>query len=237
MRSHSRPPGTALTVPACMVSGSLTSPYESSQICAAERSVTVEFGEEKTHERRVGGARLQALVVEEAKQRERLALEERDDGRVVGVLDARDIDPFAGVLLLHEADRRRREVRLQLLVGEVDQQLLERVGLEDLRAKDVEEADRADRAGGRAAEAVVDDGDEAIEDTLVNRLCQRVARRRSLRRRFVELHLLAARRNRPLRQRAQQRPRLDAEQCCRRRRRVFRVVGEPRHRAAADGDA
>ena len=47
---------------------------------------------------------------------------------------------------LQQRDGRRREVRLQLLVRVVDQQLLEAVGGEDLRAKDVQDADSCARA-------------------------------------------------------------------------------------------
>jgi len=68
-------------------------------------------------------------------------------------------------LLLRE--RVRVELLLQPLVGEVDAELLERVGLEDLEAEDVEDADRH---AAVAAHRAVDPLHQVVEHVRVRRL-------------------------------------------------------------------
>ena len=68
-------------------------------------------------------------------------------------------------LLLRE--RVRVELLLQPLVGEVDAELLERVGLEDLEAEDVEDADRH---AAVAAHRAVDPLHKVVEHVRVRRL-------------------------------------------------------------------
>eukprot|EP00962_Isochrysis_galbana_P036007 scaffold12375_cov101-Isochrysis_galbana.AAC.1 len=80
---------------------------------------------ERGDKRGVGGSGLQALVVEQRQHQQRPALEQRDGGRVVRVLHLLDGQPLALVLGLQQRDGRSREVRLQLLVCKVDEQLLE----------------------------------------------------------------------------------------------------------------
>ena len=60
---------------------------------------------------------------------------------MVLVLHQVGVDALTFVELHHEPDRRLREVVLQLVVGVVDQQLLEAIYLEDLRAEDIEQPD------------------------------------------------------------------------------------------------
>jgi hypothetical protein len=66
------------------------------------------------------------------------------------------------------------EELLQLLVGVVDQQLLERVLAKDLETRDVEDAD--ERRLDLLAQRLVDLLDEPEEQAVVQRLGERVAR-------------------------------------------------------------
>ena len=86
------------------------------------------------------------------------------------------VDPLGLVQLLLHLEDVEVEVLLQLLVGEVDQQLLEAIVLEDLEAEDVEDANlrrrrRAARVGG---ERRVDPPHEPVEQLGVQKLRQRV---------------------------------------------------------------
>ena len=67
--------------------------------------------------------------------------------------------------LLGLEDGAQEEV-LQLLVGVVDAQLLERVDLEDLEAEDVEEPDEGGGGRVRVGERLVDTTHEQVEDAL-----------------------------------------------------------------------
>ena len=123
-----------------------------------------------------------ALLVEEGKQ---AAVRRREEG------DGRDVRDRLGVELrrrhalglglgLRRAEDDRIEDGLQMLVAEVDQELLERVGLEVLKAEDVEQPDKRPRAAPSSALAaavragnlrrVVDGCDEPVEESAVQRL-------------------------------------------------------------------
>ena len=103
----------------------------------------VHLGEEG----RVGRLRQVDLLVEDLDDAARVALrlrhrvEQVEHRLVVDVLDVLELDALRRVEALLRLEGRHREVALQLLVGEVDAELLERVGLEDLEAEDVEDAD------------------------------------------------------------------------------------------------
>ena len=74
---------------------------------------------------------------------ERLALEQLERARdVLKVREDRGrVEALLAVLLHHERDRRLREEVLQLVVGVVDEELLEAVDSEHLGAEDVEQSD------------------------------------------------------------------------------------------------
>ena len=125
-----------------------------------------------------------ALVVQRGEDALALAVDERELRRVVGELDRLDVDALALVLLDAQLHQRVHEGRLQLLVGEVDAELLERVEPKVLEAEDVEQADEALLVGGRPATRSVDAlrledverADDPLEDGLVHRLGEGVAR-------------------------------------------------------------
>ena len=103
----------------------------------------------------------------------------RGDRCVVGELEERALDALGAALgFLHAEDVLVEEL-LELLVGEVDQELLEAVAREALEAEDVEEADGAlrvpDRRGGRRHQAV-DPGEHPSEERAVQGLGESVAR-------------------------------------------------------------
>ena len=65
---------------------------------------------------------------------------------VVLVRHARHVDPLLLVLSKHRLEDGLVEHALELLVGEVDAQLLERVRVKDLEPEDVQDADEEARA-------------------------------------------------------------------------------------------
>ena len=88
---------------------------------------------------RVGQPRVLGERVEDGGRR--LARDDLDALGVVLPLDARPDDALGRVDLLLGLEERDRKVLVQLLVGEVDEELLERVLLEVLEAVDVEDAE------------------------------------------------------------------------------------------------
>ena len=84
------------------------------------------------------------------------------------------------------------ELLLQLLVGKVDQQLLQGVGGEGLEAEDVEHADALAPRPLLAAVVGVDPRHERAEQLRVERLGQGVARLRRRLRRQLDHQLLRA---------------------------------------------
>ena len=92
----------------------------------------------------VGGLGQAAHLVEEVQQAGRAAAlllrDEPDAAAVVGPRDGAPADALERVELLLRSEDVRVEGRVQPLVGEVDEQLLEAVGGEGLEAEDVEDA-------------------------------------------------------------------------------------------------
>mmetsp|Transcript_6645 Transcript_6645/g.16124 ORF Transcript_6645/g.16124 Transcript_6645/m.16124 type:complete len:339 (-) Transcript_6645:610-1626(-) len=127
-------------------------------------------------ERLVGAFGQAALLVEESEHADggRLGREHFDALLIVGLRDGVPSNRLAQIDLLLLAEDLRVEVRLQLLVGEVDAELLERVDLELLEAKNVEDANEGARL--RVGEqANVDLLAQPVEETRIDRLGQRVA--------------------------------------------------------------
>ena len=81
------------------------------------------------------------LLVEQGEDADVFRLEELEHGGVVGEVDALPRHALGLVLELLLAEDVCVELLLELLVGEVDAELLERVRLEVLEAEDVEDAD------------------------------------------------------------------------------------------------
>ena len=134
----------------------------------------------------VGRAGLLARLVEQPKHARRRLLDEVDAALVVLVLDLRPRDALRLVQRLLALEDEAQEELLQLLVGKVDAELLKRVDEERLEAVDVQQPDeRRLAARGEApiaaAERLIDDADEPIEEACVDRLCQRVTSQRRLR--------------------------------------------------------
>ena len=77
-----------------------------------------------------------------------LRLDQADDEVVVNKLDALECHALLLILALLEFEDGIRKVLLQLLVAEVDAELLERVDIKDLEAKDVEHRDGVRALGG-----------------------------------------------------------------------------------------
>ena len=77
-----------------------------------------------------------------------LRLDQADDEMVVNKLDALECHALLLILALLEFEDGIRKVLLQLLVAEVDAELLERVDIKDLEAKDVEHRDGVRALGG-----------------------------------------------------------------------------------------
>ena len=107
------------------------------------------------------------------------------------------------VLLLREGVA--VELLLQPLVGEVDAELLEGVGLEDLEAEDVE---HADRRAALAADGRVDAAHEVVEDVGVDGLGERLDGLVRLLHRVPHVLHLASDRDLPLDQRGAERGRV-----------------------------
>mmetsp|Transcript_275 Transcript_275/g.698 ORF Transcript_275/g.698 Transcript_275/m.698 type:complete len:595 (+) Transcript_275:1056-2840(+) len=110
-------------------------------------------------QRLVGGCREDGLLVQDGEQTA-FTRDAVDGGlQVQPKVDEGPLDPFALVLLLLEHKHPAVEQLLQLLVCKVDEQLLERVLLKDLKAGNVEDADEV--LGGAAlglVERLVDPG-------------------------------------------------------------------------------
>mmetsp|Transcript_39366 Transcript_39366/g.130310 ORF Transcript_39366/g.130310 Transcript_39366/m.130310 type:complete len:332 (-) Transcript_39366:717-1712(-) len=119
-----------------------------------------------------------ALLVQQGEHSVRQVLDGGHDRAVVGHLDGRPLDLLRLVVRLLVVEDGVEEEALQLLVGQVDEQLLERVGAEDLEAEDVEEADRAPIGGRDAtgAERLVEPLDHVVKDGRVDRPRHGVAR-------------------------------------------------------------
>mmetsp|Transcript_35054 Transcript_35054/g.112605 ORF Transcript_35054/g.112605 Transcript_35054/m.112605 type:complete len:450 (+) Transcript_35054:2377-3726(+) len=125
-----------------------------------------------------------ALLVQQGEHSVRQVLDGGHDRAVVGHLDGRPLDLLCLVVRLLVVEDGVEEEALQLLVGQVDEQLLERVRAEDLEAEDVEEADplagHARAVGGRRRarrrHALVDGLDDPREEAVVHALAQRIAR-------------------------------------------------------------
>ena len=136
------------------------------------------------HRRREGAvARLGrlALRVQDAQDAGGAPFDEVDAALVVLVLDGRPVHLLVGVRLLLGLEDEAEEELLQLLVGEVDRELLERVvRAEELEAEDVEQADEARALLRVARDGRVDRGDDPLEEARVHRLGQRVASMRRL---------------------------------------------------------
>ena len=119
------------------------------------------------------------LLVDQGEQALGLGFQELGDRGVISKVErgARHALRLA-LRLLHAEDELVEEV-LQLLVGEVDEELLERVVLEGLEAEDVQEADRALGVPHRGlvcgAHLEVDPDQDPLEEGRVDRLGQRVA--------------------------------------------------------------
>ena len=84
-----------------------------------------------------------ALLREQLEDAARRLLDELDAGRVIGEGDVRKLDLFGQVQLLLQSEDVVIEEAVQLLVGVVDAQLLERVAAEVFEAEDVEDAEEA----------------------------------------------------------------------------------------------
>jgi hypothetical protein len=123
----------------------------------------------------VGGLREATLLVEEHEHAgRRHLLDEVDAGLVVAVVDLRETDLLAGVLVLLEPKDVLVEVGLELLVGVVDAELLEGVHFEVLKSKDVEHADEILQV--RLVDRLVDVHHQPLEQPRVQRFHQCIAR-------------------------------------------------------------
>ena len=118
--------------------------------------------------RAIAPLREDALLRQRSHQRVRTAGDQLDHGDVVGVFDRLDVDALLAVARRRRVEEDADEEPLQLLVGEVDAELLERVGLEDLEAEDVDKPDRVRRRRRAAAvDLVVDRRHQPREDRSV----------------------------------------------------------------------
>eukprot|EP00982_Pelagococcus_subviridis_P004358 29141-Pelagococcus_subviridis.AAC.3 len=132
-------------------------------------------------ERVVRRFRERALLVQEAQDAHRSALDDVDARLIVLKVNLRPVDALALVLLLLELKHVLVELLLQALVRVVDAQLLERVLLEVLEAVDVENGHarrrRAPAASIAAArtQRLVDARDDGIKQRGEDRLRERVA--------------------------------------------------------------
>ena len=127
--------------------------------------------------RLLGRIRRLALRVEKAQQPVRRLLKQLDARLIVRELNVLPGHAFFHVQLLLRLENAREEELLQFFVGEVDAQLLERVMLKVLEAKDVEQTDVRQLAGSlRASDVRIDLGHDPVEHVHVNRLDERVAR-------------------------------------------------------------
>mmetsp|Transcript_49202 Transcript_49202/g.155764 ORF Transcript_49202/g.155764 Transcript_49202/m.155764 type:complete len:592 (+) Transcript_49202:1942-3717(+) len=138
-----------------------------------------------------------ALLGEEAEEARLWRLERLDEVGVVAVRDVCHVDALLLVRLHGLGEDGLGEERLQLLVGKVDAQLLHRVLLEDLEAKDVDDTD--DILDGRVAVAALGLGhrrvdllDQLVEEPREDALGQRVARVHGLGEGEVLVHHLGA---------------------------------------------
>ena len=109
-----------------------------------------------------------------------LAFDEVAHDLVVEELDGRPLDAFRDVLLLLLLQGLLDEVLLQLLVDVVDAELLEAVALEDLKAKDIENADGARLGEVPAHERIVHTLDQVVEHAVVQVTGNRIPRAHGL---------------------------------------------------------
>ena len=126
-------------------------------------------------------------------------LEHLEAARIVAVLDSGHRDALEGDNLLLRLEHGVDEELVQLLVGKVDAQLLERVGRNVLEAEDVEQVheDRpgrpaARRAPSRGVEHLVDPLDHPREEQAIERLAQAAEGRLGLLGAEVDAQLLVA---------------------------------------------
>eukprot|EP00966_Prymnesium_polylepis_P329357 7385074-Prymnesium_polylepis.3 len=131
--------------------------------------------------RRLRRLRQRALLVEQ-REHAQLAVDERERRRVVGEVEVGRVDALSHVVLLLQPAHGVDEVGLQLFVGIVDAELLERVDRKVLEAEDVKEADRlpivtaaVTAAAVAASHAPVELCDDPLEERRVDGLCQCVA--------------------------------------------------------------
>mmetsp|Transcript_25602 Transcript_25602/g.82644 ORF Transcript_25602/g.82644 Transcript_25602/m.82644 type:complete len:204 (-) Transcript_25602:785-1396(-) len=123
-----------------------------------------------------------ADLVEKVQHAGRLATllerQQRDGARVVGPGDGAARDALGGVELLLGGEDVLVEGGLQLLVGKVDEQLLEAISGERFKPKDVKDPDKAVGRGGRgeAAKPGIHEADGPVEERRVDSLGQCVAR-------------------------------------------------------------
>jgi hypothetical protein len=127
----------------------------------------------------VRGVGQQTVFVQNGQNAARLLLNQIADNAVVKVFDGRPGNALARVLLLLGAQRELDKVLLQLFVAPVDEKLLERVVVENLKAVNVQHAQRhllAALFGGN--HCLVDLEHDPVKEAAVQRLGKRVARRR-----------------------------------------------------------
>mmetsp|Transcript_11386 Transcript_11386/g.35133 ORF Transcript_11386/g.35133 Transcript_11386/m.35133 type:complete len:303 (+) Transcript_11386:3929-4837(+) len=102
----------------------------------------------------VRGVRYHYLLVDKRHETRGLHFEKRHHLRVVSEGELRAGNALGAALLLLHLEDVYVEMLLQLLVGEVDKQLLERVANKGLEAKDVQQADNAPSVGAPTAAGV-----------------------------------------------------------------------------------
>jgi hypothetical protein len=155
-----------------------------------EARVARQLGAQRVRQVLVRGARQAAGLVDEREHARAVggaagagrlgALEQLEHVLVVHKVDVAPGDALRRVLGLLALEHVRVEGLLQLLVGQVDAELLERVGVEALEAVDVEDADGAGGAAAAAAaqgpDLAVDGGHQPVEEAGVEGLGQRVSR-------------------------------------------------------------
>mmetsp|Transcript_606 Transcript_606/g.2227 ORF Transcript_606/g.2227 Transcript_606/m.2227 type:complete len:647 (+) Transcript_606:4930-6870(+) len=116
-----------------------------------------------------------ALALHERDEAHGLLLDQLDAEVVVGELGLVPLDLLALVLLRFLLEDGEVEELLQLLVGEVDEQLLEAVGRHLLEAEDIKDADEVLRLRAGDVERGVDAAHQPVEEGAVDRLAQRIA--------------------------------------------------------------
>lgn len=115
----------------------------------------------------VRGTREQTLLVQERHYTHRFVDEVDRRLEIETEIDEFPFDSFALVFFLLQDEHGVVEQLLQLLVGVVDAQLLERVQLEDLEAGYVENTDETGALSFRSAQRPIDSGHQPSEHSLV----------------------------------------------------------------------